>query len=66
METCCPWCNKTLKVVKREISDKVIVYECCNCGKIIGAYQRDLEDFLVNFFRRYTYTFKPEPSIKKL
>jgi DNA-directed RNA polymerase subunit M/transcription elongation factor TFIIS len=62
----CPWCGEALEIVKKEISNKVIIHECRKCKKIVGAYQRDLEELLVNFFRRHTYTFRPEPSIKKL
>jgi DNA-directed RNA polymerase subunit M/transcription elongation factor TFIIS len=62
----CPWCDEILEITKKENHNKVIIYECSKCGKIVGAYQNDLEEFLINFFQRYTYTFKPEPSIKKL
>jgi uncharacterized Zn finger protein len=63
----CPWCSEELKIVK-EISsnNKVIIHKCQHCGNIVGAYLKEMEEYLVNFFNRYAFTFTPKPSIMKV
>jgi ribosomal protein L37AE/L43A len=57
----CPFCGKNAEEVKREM-ENVIICECSICGSIIGAYLKELYDFLRNFFKRYELrTFRPEP-----
>jgi hypothetical protein len=61
----CPWCGEELKIVKEMFNNgRVVVHKCQRCGNIVGAYLKEMEDYLLSLFKKYTFT--PEPSIVKV
>jgi hypothetical protein len=62
----CPWCGGTLEIVREVVGNKVVIHNCRRCGGIVGAYLKEMEEYLANFFERYTLdTFKPSPTLRK-